>query len=178
MKNISHVISCFSIEEKAATDGANKTVMIAIIAASVGVLATASLCLASKCKTRPSKITAATSVEKSQSEAQPVTRRIRKKKIKHSSSSTGMAEGPGADKMAGIVEAPGTDKMAGIVEAHGADKMAGIVEAPGAEEIAGMIAAFGAGKTAGMRGGPAIVNVDIRIRAKGKRRKVQPRILE
>lgn len=154
MKNISHVISCFSIEEKAATDGANKTVMIAIIAASVGVLATASLCLASKCKTRPSKITAATSVEKSQSEAQPVTRRIRKKKIKHSSSSTGMAEGPGADKMAGIVEAPG------------------------AEEIAGMIAAFGAGKTAGMRGGPAIVNVDIRIRAKGKRRKVQPRILE
>lgn len=154
MKNISHVISCFSIEEKAATDGANKTVMIVIIAASVGVLATASLCLASKCKTRPSKITAATSVEKSQSEAQPVTRRIRKKKIKHSSSSTGMAEGPGADKMAGIVEAPG------------------------AEEIAGMIAAFGAGKTAGMRGGPAIVNVDIRIRAKGKRRKVQPRILE
>ena len=140
--------------------------MIAIIAASVGVLATASLCLASKCKTRPSKITAATSVEKSQSEAQPVTRRIRKKKIKHSSSSTGMAEGPGADKMAGIVEAPG------------ADKMAGIVEAPGAEEIAGMIAAFGADKTAGMRGGPAIVNVDIRIRAKGKRRKVQPRVLE
>ena len=166
VKNITHVISCFSIEEKAATDRANKTVMIAIIAASVGVLATASLCLASKCKTRPSKITAATSVEKSQSEAQPVTRRIRKKKIKHSSSSTGMAEGPGADKMAGIVEAPG------------ADKMAGIVEAPGAEEIAGMIAAFGADKTAGMRGGPAIVNVDIRIRAKGKRRKVQPRILE
>ena len=166
VKNITHVISCFSIEEKAATDGANKTVMIAIIAASVGVLATASLCLASKCKTRPSKITAATSVEKSQSEAQPVTRRIRKKKIKHSSSSTGMAEGPGADKMAGIVEAPG------------ADKMAGIVEAPGAEEIAGMIAAFGADKTAGMRGGPAIVNVDIRIRAKGKRRRVQPRVLE
>ena len=154
VKNITHVISCFTIEEKAATDGANKTVMIAIIAASVGVLATASLCLASKCKTRPSKITAATSVEKSQSEAQPVTRRIRKKKIKHSSSSTGMAEGPGADKMAGIVEAPG------------------------AEEIAGMIAAFGADKTAGMRGGPAIVNVDIRIRAKGKRRRVQPRVLE
>ena len=166
VKNITHVISCFSIEEKAVTDGANKTVMIVIIAASVGVLATASLCLASKCKTRPSKITAATSVEKSQSEAQPVTRRIRKKKIKHSSSSTGMAEGPGADKMAGIVEAPG------------ADKMAGIVEAPGAEEIAGMIAAFGADKTAGMRGGPAIVNVDIRIRAKGKRRRVQPRVLE
>ena len=125
-----------------------RTVMIVIIAAGVGVLTTASVCLASKCLTRPSKITVATSVEKSQSEAQPVTRRIRKKKTKHSSSSTGMAEGPGADKMAGIVEAPGADKMAGILEAPGADKMAGIVEAPGAEEIAAMVAAFGADKTA------------------------------